>query len=179
LKEVSKGICKAFLNVYKFLRNELEGRIKSEYDIGEIINYRQDMVGKVGILHLTFELLTILRGINEEIQNENEWGTRLYEIFTIKDDLGVHFQNTLDLIFETLYWLFYGNVENQHQASFHIKIMQKYVFVENISKVLISLFKDRQFGMNKKEIHGELMYRRIFEFERFEPIAKFFVKKLK
>jgi hypothetical protein len=57
--------------------------------------------------------------------------------------------------------------------------MQKYVFVENISKVLIAIFKDKDFEMNKKDIHSEILYRRIFEYEKFTPIVHFFVKKLK
>jgi hypothetical protein len=118
-----------------------------------------------------------LRGGN--LENEQEWAKRLNEVFGIKEDNGTTFQSTLELIFEVLYCLFLGNDENQNQASFYLKIMQKYVFVDNIPKVLISLFQNKKHGSIKNEIHRDLLYHRIFEYERFESIVDFFVEKLK
>lgn len=33
--------------------------------------------------------------------------------------------------------------------------------------------------LNKKEIHSELLYRRVFEISKFEPIIEYFTEKLK
>jgi hypothetical protein len=61
LKDISRAMTKVFLSIYQFLNNELEGLIRSEFDIGENIDYRQEMVAKVGILNSIFELLTIIK----------------------------------------------------------------------------------------------------------------------
>ena len=53
------------------------------------------------------------------------------------------------------------------------------MFVENIPKLLIVVFKDKEFEANKKEIHSETLYQRIYEFDRFAPIVEFFANKVK
>jgi hypothetical protein len=45
-EELNSGLWVLFLKIYKFLRNELEGRIKSDSYIGEISTYRQNMIAK-------------------------------------------------------------------------------------------------------------------------------------
>lgn len=176
--EISGGLYKTFQKIYKFLVNELEGRINSDYDIGETVEYRQEMVAKVGILEEIFEFLRVCVDMQEEL-TEKGWSEALLHSLKLPKSESNEFNNILELIFETLYTLFLGNAHNQFTASKHIPLMQQFVFVHNISKVLIAIFKDKQFEMNKKEIHTEILYRRIYEYDRFKPIVHSFINKLK
>lgn len=160
------------------MNNNIEGRINAEYDIDEIVEYRQEMIAKVGILTQIFELLEDCIDAQADMKEE-DWATHLNHIFKLPKSESNEFENVLELIFETLYTLFINNTYNQMMASKKIELMQQFVFVPNISKVLIAIFKDKQFEMNKKEIHTEILYRRIYEYERFQPIVESFVEKLR
>ena len=114
LPEVAMGLYKIFDKVYRFLNNELEGRINADYDIGEIVEYRQQMIAKVGILGSIFELLREIRDTNTDADDDDfneqdeKWSEQVHHIFSlhgkIQDDReNREFNNTLDLIFETLY----------------------------------------------------------------------------
>jgi hypothetical protein len=56
---------------------------------------------------------------------------------------------------------------------------QNFYFVDNCPALLISTFKDKNFDINKKEIHKEMLYRRVYEIDRFEPVVKYFIEKVK
>ena len=178
LEDTSFATYKSFLKIYKFVTNDLEGRTNADYDVDEIINYRQEMVAKAGILSLIFKFLELCVETNND-KDEEEWGKELQHVLRIPKSENNDFDNVIELVFETMYSLFEGNNNNQLAASLKINIMQQFVFVPNITKVLIIIFKDKQFEMNKKEIHTEILYRRIFEFDRFQPIVSSFVDKLK
>ena len=160
------------------MTNDLEGRTNADYDVDEIIAYRQEMVAKAGILSLIFKFLEFCLETNDD-KDEDEWGKELQHVLRIPKSENNDFENVIELVFETMYSLFKGNNNNQLAASLKINLMQQFVFVPNITKVLIIIFKDKQFEMNKKEIHTEILYRRIFEFERFQPIVNSFVDKLR
>lgn len=178
LESVSNGFYRMFLRIFKFITNNLEGRTNADYDINEIVDYRQEMIAKVGILSLIFEFLEILLEFQGE-SDEEEWSEQMNNVFKLSRSESNDFGSTLELIFETLHNLLINNSVNQTSASVYIETMQQFVFVSNISKVLIAIFKDKQFEMNKKEIHTEILYRRIYEYERFQPIVLSFVQKLK
>lgn len=59
-----------------------------------------------------------------------------------------------------------------------MNVIQNFVFVHGCSSLLIDMFKDKSFEINKKEIHSELLYRRIFEIERFDAVIDFFADKI-
>lgn len=102
LSEISSGLFKTFNSIYKFLNNQLEGRTNSNYDIGEIIPYRQQMIGKVGILESTFDLLTECKEGRDD-NDEEGWADSLHHVFSLHGKESGEFKNTLDLIFETLF----------------------------------------------------------------------------
>lgn len=175
---ISHGLFKTFSNIYKFLTNSLEGRINADYDIGEIVEYRQEMIAKVGILIQIFDFLKACEDLQGD-QSEEQWANDMIHIFRLPKSESNEFESVLEIVFETLHTLFINNARNQYVASKNIELMQQFVFVPNISKVLIAIFKDKQFEMNKKEIHTEILYRRIYEYDRFQPIVESFVQKLK
>jgi len=179
LEEMSNALFKIFDKVYKFLNNNLEGTINSDYDIDEIVEYRQEMVAKAGILDLILDLLQVcIDAKSNNDMDEEEWAKDLTQILKLSREESSDMENVLELMFETLHTLFTDNTTNQYIGSKNIDIMQSFVFVKNMSKVLIQIFKDKQFEMNKKEIHTEIMYRRIYEYDRFHAIVQSFIKKL-
>jgi hypothetical protein len=178
LEHISHAIYKMFLKLHKFITNNLEGRINADYDVDEIVDYRQEMIAKVGILSLMFDFFGILLDFQGD-NDEDEWSEQINQIFKIDSSDSSDFDSTLELVFELLHNLLIDNSVNQTAASINIETMQHFVFVPNISKVLIAIFKDKQFEMNKKEIHREILYRRIYEYDRFQPIVLSFVEKLK
>jgi hypothetical protein len=58
-------------------------------------------------------------------------------------------------------------------------IIQRFTFVEGCTSLLIDIFKDKSFELNKKEIHSELLYRRIFEIERFREVIEYFTSRVR
>jgi hypothetical protein len=52
------------------------------------------------------------------------------------------------------------------------------VFVPNLPAFLIAIFKNRSGSLNRKEIHTEIMYRRIFDDKKFSDVVGFFIDKL-
>ena len=175
LEKNSHALYKVFLKVYKFVTNDLEGRTNSDYDVDEIVDYRQEMIAKAGLLNQIFDFLDYCIMVNRN--EDEEWYTELQTIFKIAAQENNDFENLIELVFETMYVLFEGNSNNQLAATNKIETMQQFVFVPNITKVLIVIFKDKQFEMNKKEIHTEILYRRIYEFDRFQPIVESFIQK--
>ena len=59
-----------------------------------------------------------------------------------------------------------------------LKTIQKYIDFNNSPKLIIEILNDRTYSLNRKEIHGELSYLKIYEFEKYKPLLEFFVKKL-
>jgi hypothetical protein len=179
LEEISDALFKLYLKIFKFLNNNLEGLINSDYDIDEIVEYRQELVAKARILTLTFDFLEHISSLQKDHDmSDEDWAKELLMIFKLTKSESNDMDSVLELIFETLYTLFNKNSDNQFIASRKIDLLQEYVFVNNMTKVLIAIFRDKQFEMNKKEIHTEILYRRIYEYERFIHIARSFVQKL-
>ena len=167
-----------FHRILCFLTNQLEGRISADFDIGQIMPYRQEMISKVGISICIYEFLHLLTQIRTE-EGEEDWSNVVSQMFLTNNKIDIKYDNTLDLIFETIDWIVFKNSTNQLQASIYIKVLQKFLFVEKISSVIISIFKDREFESNEKEVHREILYKRIYEYDRLGPLVKSFIKMLK
>ena len=60
LIQIKEGLSKVLIKILQFIQNQLNGKIRSDYAIGQIIPYRQDMISKVGIIHQLIKLLNLI-----------------------------------------------------------------------------------------------------------------------
>ena len=90
-----------FYRILSFLTNQLEGRISADFDIGQIMPYRQEMISKVGVSICIYEFLSIVTQIHTE-KEEEDWSIVVYQIFSLSKKFSIRYENTLDLIFETI-----------------------------------------------------------------------------
>jgi hypothetical protein len=58
-------------------------------------------------------------------------------------------------------------------------VLQKFSYVEGCTSLLIEIFKDKRFELNKKEVHVELLYKRVYEYDRFEESIVYFTERVK
>ena len=88
------------------------------------------------------------------------------------------FDNILEIIIKTINIVIVDNPKNIEQLPSHISTIQEFYFVRGCTDLLINIFKNKDFDINRKEIHSELLYKRIFEIEKFRGTIIFFVNKL-
>jgi hypothetical protein len=173
LEKLKESFSKVLLKVMDFMLNQLQGRIRVDSNIGEIIPHRQAMVAKVGILDTVLYILTLIQKSLEEA-NTDEYLEKMaipFEIFN-------GHTNFLEVIIKTLHVSIINSQFNIIRLIKNINIVQNFIFVKGCPSFLIDIFKDSNFELNKREIHSEQLYRRIYEIDRFEEVIKYLVKKL-
>ena len=174
LKTIKEGISKVLFKIMDFIQNKLMGKIRSDYDVGEIVPHRQEMVAKVGILNNFFYLLSL---INRNMYNFDT-NDEILEVLEISEEDFEGYSDLLEILLRAIHVAVMDNPINLLQSIHYINVIQNFAFVSGCSALLIDMFKDKNFQLNKKEIHSELIYRRIFELDRFENTIDFFVNKL-
>jgi hypothetical protein len=174
LNRFKEGLAKVLLKIMDFEQNKLRGKIRVDYGFGEIVPHRREMVAKVGILNYIFQLLSLIEG-NMHTKTDVEEVLVMLEI-SPEDFEG--FSNLLEILLKVLHLSVMNNPTNLTQWIKQMGSIQKFVFVKGCSSLLIDMFKDKSFEINKNEIHSELLYRRIFEIERFVGAIELFTSKL-
>ena len=174
LRTIKEGISKVLLKIMDFIQNKLMGKIRSDYDVGEIVPHRQEMVAKVGILNNIFYLLSLINRNMYDFDADDE----ILEVLEISEEDFEGYSDLLEILLRAIHVAVMDNPINLLQSIHYINVIQNFVFVSGCSALLIDMFKDKNFQINKKEIHSELIYRRIFELDRFENTIDFFVNKL-
>ena len=174
LKTIKEGISKVLLKIMDFIQNKLMGKIRSDYDVGEIVPHRQEMVAKVGILNNIFYLLSLINRNMYDFDTNDD----ILETLEISEEDFEGYSDLLEILLRSIHVAVMDNPINLLQSIHYINVIQNFVFVSGCSALLIDMFKDKSFELNKKEIHSELLYRRIFELDRFESTVDFFVNKL-
>lgn len=175
LELIKEGISKVFISLLEFMQNKLKGKIRVEYGFGEIVLHRQEMVAKVGILNHIFTLLDLINQNIATFEDKDD----ILEVLEISPEDFSGFENLLEVIIKTIHISSLNNSNNIIQCICNMSKIQNFVFVEGCTTLLIDIFKDKNFELNKKEIHSELLYRRIFEIERFESVIDHFITKVK
>lgn len=174
LEVLKEGISKVFLKLLEFMQNKLKGKVRPEYKIGEIIPHRQEMIAKVGILKALFELLDLIS--YNFIEGEED---ELIRVLEIDGEDFEGFEDMLEVIIKTVHTSAINNPTNVTMAIAHLHSIERFVFVEGCTSLLIDIFKDKNFELNKKEIHSELLYRRVFEIKRFEKVGMYFISRVR
>jgi hypothetical protein len=168
-----EGMAKIFIKLLEFMQNRHKGKTRIEYSVGKIVPHRQEMVSKVGIIDIMFTLLEFVKDKdNDEIKDEI-----LSQLYLSADDFA-GFDNLLEVIIKTIHITAKDNQNNTMQCIHNMHIIEHFVYVDGCTAFLIDIFKDKSFELSKKEIHTELLYRRIFEINRFERIVMHFTEKL-
>ncbi|CAI2387002.1 unnamed protein product [Moneuplotes crassus] len=162
-----EGYATVFIQLLDFMWNKLKGKTRAEYKIGEIIPHRQEMVSKVGILQKMFDFLEV---IDQIVTQDNQ--DEILSEFELDEYEG--FNNLLEVTIKTIHVATMNHQNNTLQCIHHMDVLQNFIFVDGCSSLLIDIFKDKDFEINKKEIHSELFYRRIYEIQRFEKIILHF-----
>ena len=57
---VKDMISQDFIKIVEFIQNQLSGKIRHDFTIGQLVPHRQDMVAKVGIIFQIWKLLTLI-----------------------------------------------------------------------------------------------------------------------
>lgn len=172
---VKAGLSKVLYTLLDFMLNKLPGKIRSEYSLGQIVPHRQEMVAKVGILGQVISLFGL---INEKALSENKQEEFLLMTELDSDEFG-GLDSLPEVMIKTLHVIVINNPINVAQCVKNMSIIQRFTFVEGCTSLLIDIFKDKSFELNKKEIHSELLYRRIFEIERFREVIEYFTTKIR
>ena len=60
LVQIKDGLSRVLIKNFLFIKNQLKGRTRSDYTIGQIIPHRQEMIFKVGILYQLTKLLELI-----------------------------------------------------------------------------------------------------------------------
>ena len=61
LVHIKEGLSKVLIKILQFIQNQLNGKIRSDFAIGQVIPHRQDMISKVGMLDQLFKILTLIK----------------------------------------------------------------------------------------------------------------------
>ena len=166
-----------FWSIYAFLQNELEGRIKSEYLVGEIVPYRQKMISKIGIgysIHSFLEFLTKVEGWDVE----DTWEETIMSTFQIKSNTFTKYDNLIDLIFDVIHSLVIENYINKKLVLKNLHILQKFVFVEKLPIIFEVVFRRKRYKKDN-EMNKEKIYSRIYEFDKVKPLVDNYVEIMK
>jgi len=170
LGALKEGLAKVFTQLLDFSQNRMKGKIRVEYSVGEIVPHRQEMISKVGILTQVFKLLRL---IDESLPEDIDYDDLLEFLEIDFEEFGDN-DNLLEVLIKTVHVVSKNNVKNVSLCVKNISIIQRFSYVDGCAPLLIDIFKDKSFELNKKEIHSELLYRRIFEIERFKEMILHF-----
>ena len=80
----------------------------------------------------------------------------------------------INLLFDTIIQICNQNSENQELASNYLNLIQEYIQNDKFCDLLIAIFKDENFEI-QNEIHNEVMYKEVYECEKFPEIISFFI----
>jgi hypothetical protein len=184
IRQQNEIINEALTNIYCFLTNQLEGLIIAEFEIGEIVHYRQNMIFQSGVSDCIYQILEQYfrikkdNGIKAHDEDSDNLSEDVYSMFTLKQyEEGIKYKNTLDLIFAIIYSAVFKNEKTQNQAKKHAKVMLKFIHVELLSTVIIEVFRDLDIeAKTSKEIHKISLYKRIYESETLQSLVESFIK---
>ena len=158
--------------------------ILSDYPVGEIVHSRQDKLLKRGITRQLIKLLKQMlpenQGFGDDIDEEQEaeWQADIAHRLHFNVDEITQFQDNLTLILATLQTLISNSRDAQLLGLKYFRVLQRYVFVENLPALLITIFKNKNALLSKREIHSETLYKRNFDDLRFTDIVDFFIREL-
>ena len=175
LEMLKEGISQVLINLLEFMQNKLKGKVRPEFKIGDTIPHRQEMVAKVGILKALFELLELIANNFDETEESAQHLESLLKI-SWEDFSGN--ENMIEVLVKTIRVITMNNKTNVVQALQYIDVIQKFLFVEGCTNLLVDVFKDKNFELNKKEIHTEFLYRRIFEINKFAKALKYLINRV-
>ena len=150
------ALCKLVNNVRQYVRNEYKGLTLPEDPVGSVIKYRQDIVAKTGLLKQLFKLLKTISPDQDLSEGEKEeWFESVQQAFIINITEIPRYQQGLELILETINSIVQKNLDNQTMSNNFVKMLQHFVFVDNLPSLLITIFKNQTFSLKKEEIHNE------------------------
>ena len=85
------------------------------------------------------------------------------------------FENMIEIIIKGLSIVIIDNHSNTTQLQLYVDTIQEFYFVKGWTDLLINIFKSKDYEINRKEIHSEIMYKRIYEIEKFRRTIMYFV----
>ena len=167
---VKDMISQDFIKIVEFIQNQLSGKIRHDFTIGQLVPHRQDMVAKVGIIFQIWKLLTLI----SEYVTVNNRDSVLRQLSISPDEFD-KFENLLEVIVKTLDLIIIDNPRNISQSLAFVNVIQEFWYIRGWTDLLINIFKNKEYELNKKEIHSEFIYKRIYETERFKGAIFFFI----
>ena len=175
LVHIKDGLSKVLLKILQFIQNQLNGKIRSDFAIGQIIPHRQDMISKVGML---FQLMKLLNLILTNALTTNKRSEILKSLFVSYTEFH-RFENILEIIIKTINLTIVDNLKNVIQLQSHTDTIQPFYFIRGWTDLLNNIFKSKDYEINRKEVHTELMYKRIYEIEKFRSAILYFTDNLR
>ena len=100
------------------------------------------MVAKVGILKALFELLELIANNFDETEESAQHLESLLKI-SWEDFSGN--ENMIEVLVKTIRVITMNNKTNVVQALQYIDVIQKFLFVEGCTNLLVDVFKDKKF----------------------------------
>lgn len=119
------GLNEIFYSINKFLKNELEGRVRSEYFLGEIIPYRQKMILKIGIGKYMLMFLEFLTTLNSW-DDEEEWENSMIRTFDTSTKTADKFTNLIDLVFDCIQCMNLDYPEGKRMSMKYFMVLHKF-----------------------------------------------------
>ena len=138
VSHIKDGTARILFRIIDFLQNQLPGKIRSDYIIGQLVPHRQDMVAKVGIIYQISKLLEIIT----ENLNFKEDKFEILNKFSISPIEFDKFENLLEVIIKTLDLIVIDNPLNIAQWQAFVNIIQEFWFVRGWTDLLINIFKN-------------------------------------
>ena len=71
-----------------------------------------------------------------------------------------------------------NNNRSTNQCQSQLEIIQSFTFVRGWTAFLIEILKIKEFSLNRNEIHSTLLYKRIYEIEKFRGVIEYFTETL-
>ena len=174
LTYVKERLSKDFIKILEFIQNQLPGKVRSDFTIGQLVPHRQDMVAKVGIIFQICKLLTLIATNLNFNENRDKILSKL-AISPVEFD---KFENLLEVIIKTLDLILVDNPRNITQCQAFVNTIQEFWYVRGWTDLLINIFKNKEYELNRKEIHSEFIYKRIYEIEKFNSAIMFFTENM-
>ena len=170
LSHIKDGLSKVFIDIIQFIQNQLKGKIRSDFSIGQVIPHRQDMVVKVGILSQIFKLLSL---IAENINLHRDKDIILKDLAISPYEFN-KFENFLEVLLKTIDLTVYNNSSNVKQWYFYVDVIQRFYFIRGCTSLFINIFKSKDTDSNKREVHSNLIYKRVYDIEKYRNAIIFF-----
>lgn len=174
LNDFKEGISTIALRIRKLILNCLRGKVRAEKLIYEIVPHRQVAIAKVGMISSLLHLITIISAHIEEYEMNQDIIDKLALPKAEFDGYG----NLIEILFHTLLVCVANNQDNRKLLINSAEMISKFIYVRGCRELIIEIFKDTKYQVNKKEIHSEVLYKRVYEIERYESIIEMPMEKL-